>query len=56
MSLPIEEKYFVFTESNGFIEAVYWCKTLSEARIEARQRKKKFPHEAKRVYIGEILQ
>jgi hypothetical protein len=54
-SEPIHEKYFVFTERDGFIEAVYWCETLKEAKKEARTRKKKYPSEANHVYIGERL-
>lgn len=48
-------RHFVFTENEGFIEAVYWCKTLDEAKQEARQRKKKHPSESKQVYIGQLL-
>jgi len=51
-----EEKHFVFTENEGLIEAVWWCKTLKEAQEEAKKRKKKFPTEAKQVYIGEIVE
>jgi len=51
----LEEKYFVFTENNGYIEAVYWCKNLGEAEQEAKKRKQKFPDESKHVFIGEIL-
>lgn len=53
--MSLEEKYFVFTENEGGIEAVWWCKTKQEAKEEAERRKKKFPEEAKQVYIGEIL-
>jgi len=55
MSANEEEKYFVFTEHYGSIEAVWWCKTLKEAKREAKARKKDFPKEAKQVYIGQIL-
>lgn len=55
MSLNEEEKYFVFTENEGRIEAVYWCKTLTEARKRAEERKKNFPSESKQVYVGEVL-
>lgn len=55
MSLNEEEKYFAFTENEGSIEAVYWCKTLEEARKRAKKRKTEFPSEAKQVYVGEVL-
>jgi len=55
LSLNGEEKYFVFTENEGQIEAVYWCKTLKEALSRAKKRKKQFPSEAKQVYVGELL-
>jgi hypothetical protein len=55
MTESVHEKYFVFTENNGFVEAVYWCETLAEAKKEARERKKKFPSEKNRIYIGERL-
>lgn len=53
--MSLEEKHFVFTENYGTIEAVWWCKTLKEAQKEAEKRKKKFPEEAKQVYIGEVV-
>jgi len=56
MSLEtLNERFFVFTENEGAIEAVLWCKTKAEAKREAKQRKKKFPSEAKQVYVGELL-
>ena len=51
----IQERYFVFTENNGFIEGVVWCKTLTNAKNLAKARKMKFPQEADHVYICEIL-
>ena len=53
--MSMEEKYFVFNENEGSIEAVWWCKTLEEAREEAKKRKKNFPEEKKQVYVGEIV-
>jgi len=53
----MEEEYFVFTmkvDAPEF-EAVLWCETLEEAIKEKRERQKKFPSEAKLVYIGKII-
>lgn len=50
-----DEKYFIFTENLGHIEAICWCKTIEEARERAKARKQKYPNEAVNVYIGELL-
>jgi len=49
------EKYFVFNENEGTIEAVYWCQSLEEAKEVSKNRKKRFPEEAESVHIGEVL-
>ena len=52
----LAEKYFVFNENEGLVEAVYWCKTLEEAKRASQARKKRFPEEAESVHIGEVLE
>ena len=51
-----EEKYFVASFNEGALEAVYWCKTLDEAKEYAKSQKKKFQREAKDIVVGEILE
>jgi len=49
-----EEKFFTATLNDGFLEAVYWHKTLKEAKAEAKKLRKKFPKEE--IIVGEKLE
>ena len=52
----LEEKYFTATFNNdGSLEAVYWHKTLKEAKSYARMLRKKFPTEKDEIIFGERL-
>jgi hypothetical protein len=48
------EKYFVASFNGGFLEAVLWCETLDEAKVEKKKRAKQFPEEE--IIVGERIE
>ena len=50
-----EEKYFVFNERYGSVDAIQWFRRKTGAFQEAKQRKRLGLREDEHVYVGELL-